>query len=295
MDVHVAPDEVRVKTVMFDHSDDDDREDFICVTIGFGEVEFDLFFNDYRDDDETLVRGTLIVTRTTDGLAPQGEFQRITAYSETSAQITMDAVSAAVGAGDTCRIIHSQFKLEEIIELANQALVDLGDIVLIDTSITTAANQTEYTLPVSLKDGRPLRVQLQKVTTDANDNRWEDITGYYITPSTPGSTGLITFNKQLPSGRSIKIWYRGHHPSVSAFDDDISDTIHPELAKWGLSVALWRWQNPSTREAIQQFNEALNKYQDAQMKHKIWKPNYSPKYFVSGGQVLDEFTTPDPA
>ncbi|MCP4143164.1 MAG: hypothetical protein GY755_23235, partial [Chloroflexi bacterium] len=84
---------------------------------------------DYRDDDETLVRGTLIVTRTTDGLAPQGEFQRITAYSETSAQITMDAVSAAVGAGDTCRIIHSQFKLEEIIELANQALVDLGDIV----------------------------------------------------------------------------------------------------------------------------------------------------------------------
>jgi|6_EtaG_2_1085325.scaffolds.fasta_scaffold17699_5 hypothetical protein len=57
MDVHVAPDEVRVKTVMFDHSDDDDREDFICVTIGFGEVEFDLFFNDYRDDDEDLVTG----------------------------------------------------------------------------------------------------------------------------------------------------------------------------------------------------------------------------------------------
>ena len=48
-DVHVAPDDVRVKTRIFDT--------FACVTIGFGKVEFDLMFNDYIDDDEDLVTG----------------------------------------------------------------------------------------------------------------------------------------------------------------------------------------------------------------------------------------------
>lgn len=47
-DVHVAPDDVRVKTRIFDT--------FACVTIGFGKVEFDLMFSDYTAD-EDLVTG----------------------------------------------------------------------------------------------------------------------------------------------------------------------------------------------------------------------------------------------
>jgi hypothetical protein len=250
---------------------------------------------DYNDDDDTLVRGTVLVIRTTDGAAPQGEFQRISGYNESTATITVEAFSAAIGAGDTCMIIHSQFKLEEMVELANQALLDIGDIALVDTSITTAASQREYTLPVALKDARPLRVQLQGITTDANDNRWEDVTDYYITPASPGSTGLITFNKQFPSGRSIKIWYLGHHPALSAFDDDISDTAHPNLVRFALASEMWRWRNPSDGVELNQANEIYRKYAEAKVKHPIWKPKRSPKYFVSGRREEENFTTPDPA
>ena len=55
--IHVAPADVRIESVLFDHPGDDDREDFVCVKIKFGKIKLDLFFNDYRDADEDLVTG----------------------------------------------------------------------------------------------------------------------------------------------------------------------------------------------------------------------------------------------
>src|ERR1043165_2049086 len=120
------------------------------------------------------------------GAAPEGEFNRISDFVASTETITVpDAFTAAVASGDTYMYVSPDFPLYDMLEVVNDALVSLGNIVAVDTSLTTANNQTEYTLPVALKGNRLLNVEMQGITTDSNDNRYYPIPNWQLVPSAP--------------------------------------------------------------------------------------------------------------
>src|SRR5688572_18865824 len=145
--------------------------------------------------DDALIGGTAVVVRDAGGssAAPEGELARISDYAASTTTFTLGAtLTAAVASGDSVLLASPKIRLPQMIQAINDGLTNLGTIQLVDTSLTTADNQTEYALPVGLKIKRLIDVQLQTYTGDANDNQYRSIIGQtdYV-PAAPGSTGLL--------------------------------------------------------------------------------------------------------
>jgi hypothetical protein len=204
---------------------------------------------DYLGDsheNDILNGGTAIIVKDSAGAAaaPEGEFSRITDFAATSSDgtITTSTLTAAVASGDTYMYISPDFPLLDMIEIVNDALVFLGRIPKVYSSLSTVANQTEYTLPVALKGVRLTDIEIQGILTDSDDNRYLPISGWKITPALPGSTGLLTV-PQFAAGYILRIGYPGLHPRVSVFSDYISEYIHPELATAAVTAQALQWYN----------------------------------------------------
>ncbi len=204
---------------------------------------------DYLSDsneNDVLNGGTAIVVHDAGGAgaAPEGEFNRISDYDSTGTITVPSAWSGTsqVAAGDTYMYITPDFPLYDMIEVVNDALVSLGRIPRVYSSLSSAANKTEYTLPVSLKGIDLHDIEIQGRTTDADDNRYNPISGWKITPADPGSAGLLTL-PQFAAGYILRIGYPGLHPRVSAYSDYISEYIHPELATAAVVAHALEWFN----------------------------------------------------
>lgn len=210
------------------------------------------------EDDSAYTGGTAIILRSTDGNAPQGEIARISAYSGSSQTFTLaDTLTAGVDAGDGYAVATNRIELEEYIELINDAL-QAFDIPLLDTSLTSAASQTEYSLPVAIKQNEPARIHYQTNTDDADDNGWAEILDWQVIATAIGSAGTLIL-PQLPSGRTIRIQYRGKHPRVEAFDDPISEAIDPILARAAFVERIYNRLDEETQHQADPFREGYNK------------------------------------
>jgi hypothetical protein len=228
-------------------------------------------------EDNYCIEGSLLVERDAGGAssAPEGEFGRISAYAASTYTYTVDtALTIAVAAGDTVMVVTPVFPLRDMIRLANMTLQNqLGNIALVDTSITTADGQTEYTLPLVCKNKAPFRVQVQ-TNSDTDDNQYKDVT-FYIVPATANSTGLLVL-PQLDSGYTVKIWYEGTHPQLTAYSSVISETIPRPLVLAHMRERAIRWYNNKTGGSseywMQMHNEAKAELDRASVMHKVWKP-----------------------
>lgn len=237
----------------------------------------------YGEDQGALLNGTLLVIRTTDGNAPQGEFQRISDYDGTT--ITVDtAFSATVDSGDTLGIIQPTFPLLKVINSANLAIQSFGRIPLVDTSsITPASNTTEYTWSIAWKYAPPFRVDIQALINQTNNNLWYPITDYEVEPALPGSTGKIIFHHYLPIGHKVRVWYRDLHPALFLFSDQIQETIHPALAKAALVEILagWYYKQGGGQEPVWQqlWTQAQGELKMARELYPFWDIDQQPHVF----------------
>ena len=250
--------------------------------------------------DDSWKNGAVIVIRdgTTAGAAPEGEFSLCTAYTDSTGSFAT-VWTAAPAATDTYAFVNDFYPLYPMIEVCNMALQELGDIILVDTSLTTAANQTEYALPVTCKGSRPLSVAIQGVTTDANDNRYTTVFGWDYIPAAPGSTGNLVFDVQPITGKSIKIVYSGRHPKLSIYSSVISETIHPSLAAAAATEMALRWQNSRLQGGddflLQRWNDAKQSLVTAKALFPVWKPKRQAKLLVINSSYWDADSIADPA
>jgi hypothetical protein len=254
--------------------------------------------NSQYSADDALIGGTAIVVRDGggSGAAPEGEMQRISDYVALTTTFTVgSAFSQAVASGDAVLLATPRIKLPQMRQAVNDGLADLGTVSLVDTSLSSAAAQTEYALPVGLKIKRLIDVQVQGITTDSNDNRYYSIIGQsrYV-PAAPGSTGLLIL-PQLPSGRTIKIIYEGVHPTLFAYSDVISETIQEELAVAAAINKALTWYVSKRGDSaldtfvIQRWNDAKNMLQQQKSEKPIYRVKPKPKWFVAGrGPDTDE-------
>ena len=179
--------------------------------------------------------GVLFIVRTTDGLAPQGEFSAIDTYDGSAQDFTLrNSLSAAVEAGDVYLFADGTYPYLVMVEIVNDALQALGMIDLVDdTTLVTATETTEYAASAAWRRARPTKIEYYTNPSDANDRRPRELFGWDWRPAAAGASGLIVFPNQPPVDSStdtpISVWYRDLHPTLTEYDDIVREEIPPEL------------------------------------------------------------------
>lgn len=217
------------------------------------------------------------------GAAPEGEYQRISLMSGNTITVPA-AFTAAPAAGDHYGWANKVITLPDAIDVINVAVRKVGDIGIIDnTSLTTAASQTEYALPIGVK-GKLLNVEIQGNTNDSNNNDYHEI-AWEERPSAAGSTGLLIIDQQ-PSGKAIQLTYTGLHPRISVYTDVLQEAIPRQLADAqiifdGFNVLADRRQNQDPT-SIDGYNKAAGVLERAMVDYAVSLPRKKVKTFVLG-------------
>lgn len=208
----------------------------------------------FEDDDPALILGTVVVIEDAGGLgaAPEGEFGMITDYDSASSTVTMDALTTAVASGDRVGIATPLFPLQDMIQLANIALRKIGELDLLNTSLSFVAGQLDYTLPSSI------RKPITRVRYTPDNLYWYLVSGWSVKPATAGTNWTLTL-PNLPVNSTIEVMYRDFHPAVNSYEDDIIETIHPELAVNALVAEAYQWYNNQVGGSNQYFLQRENK------------------------------------
>lgn len=159
--------------------------------------------------------------------APQGEFAVITDYALSGGTFST-TWTVAPAAGDRYAVAKKRYPRADLIQAVNRAIQDLGDIPVVDTTtITTADNQTEYTLPVAANND--LREVWLQTNDDANDNRWFKIHNYKIQHAAAGTGHTLILPLQYASGYDVKLVYVAPHSMLNIYSDKLSESIHENL------------------------------------------------------------------
>lgn len=241
----------------------------------------------------SLQGGTAVVVRDAGGAsaAPEGEYGRISAFSGTT--FTIDTVSAAIASGDSILLANPKIPLTQMIQAINNGITDLGFIAGINTSITTTADTTEYTLPVALKSDDLIDVMYQGRTGNSADNEWISIKSQsHVEPSAAGSTAII-YLPFLPTSRTVRIIYNGYHPLLTAYNSTINEQVSETLATAAAIDKALTWLVSKRGNSalgtflIQRWNDAKQTLEKWRLERPLYKPHMKPKYFVSNNTNPD--------
>jgi len=194
-----------------------------------------------QETTEGWKNGTAFFIRTTDNLAPEGEFRRISTYDDATGTWTVDAVfSVTPTAGDIVGLASADVPYERMVELINKALKNLPDVPVgaDTTTLDTASQKTEYAQALLWKNN--LIEIWESQDTDTNDRQWEMIESFWEIPADPGSAGTLVL-PQLESGNDLMFIFMRTHPVVSAYDDVISEYLPWQLIRAKLNETIWDW------------------------------------------------------
>lgn len=228
------------------------------------------------------------------GAAPQGQFSPVADYVLTSHTLTMKVapepvLTTAPASGDRYALAAKRYPLDKIIQCINMALNDLGLIPYTDTSLTTAASQTEYTLPTALANLDLRQVWEQTVTSDSNDNQWRQIYDWYLTPPAIGSPATLIL-PQLTTGHKLMLVYNAYHPTLRVCTDKLSELVYPPLVVYPAALKCLMWYKAKTEETGTYFNEQINyiqsKIDEARRMFPLRLPPRHSRILVIGNEDL---------
>lgn len=231
------------------------------------------------------------------GASPQGKFARISDSVSSTWTITIGTVTNAVAAGDRYALSRKFAAttpwLDVIIQHVNGALAEMGSVPLADiTSITTATDQTEYSLPVAAN--QDLReVWLQTDNADANDNQWVRIYNYDIDYKTTGTADLLILGLQPSSDYVVKVVYLAPHSQLFVATDQLNEhvpenlVVYPAVRDCFIHLKNYT-NNDKWNDQIQLWTDRANQ---AKGTEHIFKPRRTSRMMVVGNNnpTVDEF------
>lgn len=178
--------------------------------------------------DDYFIRGGLwlLYDAAGAGAAPQGEYARISDFVKTTGVVSLAAnLTQAIAAGDRYAISRPTYAFDLIISKINEALAAIPVPVTDITSVTTAIDQTEYSLPAAFLDEGGLEVWIQRYTGDANDNRWVKWHPWYIQDPGTGNQKLLVMHTQPPYAYALKLVYWIPHPPLYVNSDKLRESV----------------------------------------------------------------------
>ncbi len=236
--------------------------------------------------DDALVGGTAIVMYDAGGAgaAPEGEFGRINDYVASTATFTIEALTAAIAAGDRIGLCRPTIAYQQMRQAVNDGLANLGTISLVDISLTTTS-ALQYTLPATLKIKKITDILIQ----DYDNGPYRSVIGLFEDyPAAPGSTGILEAREVLQSGRTLKILYEGVHPTLTVYSSVISETIQEELAVAAAVDKALTWLVSKRGDSalgtfiLQRWNDAKVTLQQQKTDKPVYREKPRPRFFIGG-------------
>lgn len=179
------------------------------------------------------------------GAAPEGEVQLVTNYVASTTTLTVNTYTAAVAAGDKITLVRgSVLPLSDLINICDMSIKELYQVPDVDITITTAANQTEHSVPTGVWWQNIVQLEIQGDKSDANDQRYSIIPRAMwkvVPPASEGGTATLVI-PQFTSGYVVRVTFLRPHADLHTYASDISKAINPTLAvaKCALECALWK-------------------------------------------------------
>lgn len=238
-------------------------------------------------DDDSFKGALAFIHSTTDGLTPQSQFSSIISYADSTGTFSLSpALTGTVQSGDTYSIADPQFKKPSVLRVINDCLRNFGIISLVDTSLTTAYNTLEYSLPLALK-----AFPIDKVELGSTTFGFDELSGgWYVLPAAAGSQAKLVFDRQpvydssVPSNCTLRIWYRDYHPALSIYSDKISETIPDKRiideCRLALQEYLMEKNSDLSQEALQKLGILQRKQSDSSVTQRINVPNRKISRFL---------------
>ena len=177
-------------------------------------------------EDDFFNLGTVFIVRDAAGLgaAPEKEFARVTDFTSSSGTVTHAALTVAPAAGDRFAVTTRRFDLDTIIRAINTALREIL-VETIDVSLSTAANQLEYTLPTALLNTSEIKVYIQRVTNDTDANEWQQVYDWYVEQAVAGTGKKLIFNNQPDYISVLRIHYFLPHAPLYTSTDKLHESV----------------------------------------------------------------------
>jgi hypothetical protein len=221
-------------------------------------------------EDDFFNLGTLWMRRTTDGLAPQGEYARVSDFAQTSGTVTVpaSALTAAPGAGDNYALATARYDLDKIIAAINACLKRIPVPTEDTTTLDTAQSQLEYNLPTTLLD-EDIEVFLQTNTTDADSNMWVQTWDWVIDETGTGVAKILRFITQPPAAYAIKIRYYIPHAELWTYSAKLRESVPVMQVVYSAAALLLRDelnQMSSSDKAL------LRRINDLEIAARDWIP-----------------------
>jgi len=240
----------------------------------------------YRDEDDDYFNdGTLWLVRDNGGTGalPEGSYSIVQDYTQSTGTITLRSdLPAATGLGDKYAVASKRIPHHVLVQGINNALFDLGTIPYTDTSsITTAANQSEYTLPLAAKEDLRL-VMIETIASDSDDNQWVLLPNWDVQQSLTGVQPALVFPYQPNSPYDLKLVYMGAHPEMTEYDDELSEFVPLERVLYPAVISCLRYYKNRVRgRDVTLIDERIAAYEQkvemAKIRHPIPVPSKQGK------------------
>ena len=174
------------------------------------------------------------------GASPQGKMARVTDFVKTTGVATIETVTDAVAAGDRYALADDMYTKDVLIQAINQVLAEIPIPYIDDTTITTDASLTEYTLPTGMLDA-DIEVWLNREDT-TDDNYWLPLYDWYIQESITGTAKELIFKNQPAAPYDLRIKYWLPHPPLNATADKLRESIDINRVVLSAAYKLLVWK-----------------------------------------------------
>jgi hypothetical protein len=222
--------------------------------------------------------------------APQGEYRIISDFANSTKTVTVSpAFSAAPATGDRYGLIKKRYRLNKFEQAINEAVSEIGPILIVDkTTLTTADNQTEYSLPLADMDLR--RVLIQTQNDDADDNQWAEVFNWEVEAAATGTADILRLPALYPAGYKLLLEYVARHPALLAAADKLSESIHPDRVVYNAAAKLLTDYADRTGRQ-QDFANTISRIREsaaqADRAYPVRLPSRPGKIFVSRTSTTD--------
>lgn len=226
--------------------------------------------------------GTAFITYDAAGLnaAPQGQMAVVDSYV-TGTITLISALTADVAAGDRYAVTKKRYTMDTITQKVNEVLGALENIPYTDTTLTSVASQTEYTMPSANANLDPVEVWYQTNTSNVLDNQWAEITGWRIKRADVGTADTLII-PQLTAGVKIMLVYNRPHPELRIYSDKLSERIHPDLIIYPAALSLAMSKNDNDPVTVALINFLSKKSDMAKIDHVIRGVKHKSRLFKIG-------------
>ena len=199
------------------------------------------------------------------GAAPQNEYGYVSDFAQSGGTVTIrTALTAAVASSDRYAIATPRYPLQLLIQKIGEVLwlIEKTDI----TTITTASNQLEYTLPTDLMNLKQVWLQ-----TDTDVNDWDQVHDWYKQKSATGTADKLVFRRQPAASYAVKLVYEPYHSVLRVATDKMDDGINSLQVVHDAAVRCVLWRKAKVGDSDLSVNDLLNFYQNlaAQVKQEL--------------------------